>query len=235
MRNGTQQTRFQLRAQVKLRPMPVFLRHHNLPIEGVRRRVPPWSHQEVANRRSWAMVPGLLPVPAHGLGSPQSAIMRGSFSTTVSHPVRCAHAPRWTDTRSPVSTAVAPAMVVVDGASNGYREMILPLACHDGLLQRTVGVVAAQHLGQARPEVRSAAERGRRAIIDRLQRDSACSESVFSMVNWATLIVLLVGETVTGGPDFGPLLRMLLLTSQHCDASSMPLDLYRFLKAQTQM
>ncbi|KAH8678447.1 hypothetical protein BX600DRAFT_431724 [Xylariales sp. PMI_506] len=143
--------------------------------------------------------------------------------------------------------AVAPVMVVVDSIPNGYRSIILPLACQDELLQRTVGVVAAQHVGQTSEVMRSAADVGRTAIIERLQRDcweaegagvgtgAASNGRVFSVFTWATLIVLLVGETITSGSDYGPLLRMLLVTAQNCDLSLVPRPLAEFLMQQTHM
>lgn len=134
-----------------------------------------------------------------------------------------------------VSVAIAPVMVVTDNMKNGYREFILPLACQDELLQRTVGVVAAQHLSQSQPYLRGATERGYKAIIERLQRDATSGNSVFSTNTWATLIVLLVGATIEPDPNFGPLLRMLLLIAQNCSASSMHKDVYDFLSKQTHM
>jgi hypothetical protein len=134
-----------------------------------------------------------------------------------------------------VSNSVAPVMVVIDGLKNGYREFILPLACQDDLLQRAVGVVAAQHLSQTQPQLRSAAEKGQKAIIDRLQRDALNGTSVFTTTTWIALIVLLVGETINPSSSFAPLLRMLLLTAQNCDESTVPRELFDFLTQQTHM
>lgn len=133
------------------------------------------------------------------------------------------------------SSSVAPVMVVIDGMKNGYREFILPLACHDDLLQRAVGVVAAQHLSQSQPQLKSAADRGKKAIIDRLQKDAMGGNSVFTTTTWVALIVLLVGETINPGSSFAPLLRMLLLTAQNCDESAVPRELFDFLTQQTHM
>ncbi|ETS76650.1 hypothetical protein PFICI_12037 [Pestalotiopsis fici W106-1] len=133
------------------------------------------------------------------------------------------------------SNAVAPVMVVIDGLKNGYREFILPLACQDNLLQRAVGVVAAQHLSQSQPQLKSAAEKGQKAIIDRLQRDALSGTSVFTTTTWIALIVLLVGETINPSSSFAPLLRMLLLTAQNCNEDTIPRELHDFLTQQTHM
>lgn len=81
-----------------------------------------------------------------------------------------------------VSETVAPAMVVLDNSTSGYRYLLLPMALEDNLLRRAVGVVVAQHLSRERPELRGAAETGRAAVISRLRRDSmqGSSDRVFN-------------------------------------------------------
>lgn len=130
-------------------------------------------------------------------------------------------------------------MVVLDNISNGYRDLILPMACEDEVLRRAIGVVAAHHLGQKRPDLQNVAETGRSAVISRLRRDAlqAPPERVFNMYTWATLIVLLVGETVTGSGEYGYLLQMLLCLSR--SRSNQPKDgassVENFLVQQTHM
>lgn len=135
------------------------------------------------------------------------------------------------------SEAVAPVMVVLDTNMNGYREVILPMAMEDEVLRRAVGVVAAQHLSRERPEMRDAAEAGRAAIISRLRNDSlsATPDQVFNISTWATLIVLLVGETVTGSADFGFLVHMLLCLSSSSSMEDQSTTVKRFLRTQTAM
>lgn len=129
-------------------------------------------------------------------------------------------------------------MVVVDHHSNGYRNILLPLASQDPLVQRAVLVVAALHLGTKQSNLLRAAEEGRFAIIQRLRRDAAysLSENVFSISTWATIILLLVGETVTGGQEFVhlyPMLQSILRCSEHL-ISSCP-DAGHFLVQQSGM
>jgi hypothetical protein len=135
------------------------------------------------------------------------------------------------------SEAVAPVMVVLDTASNGYRELFLPMALEDEVLRRAVGVVAAQHLSRERPEMQEAAEAGRAAIISRLRKDSlsATVDQVFNKFTWATLIVLLVGETVTGSADYSFLVQMLLCLSANSMGDEQKPAATRFLQTQTNM
>ena len=128
-------------------------------------------------------------------------------------------------------------MVVLDDDTNGYRSLVLPMAIEDEVLRRAVSVVAAQHLSRQRPEFHKIAEAGRAAVISRLRSDSLqqSAEKVFNKFTWATLIVLLVGETVTGSADYGFLIQMLLslsLSNPGRDANSVLLN---FLQAQTQL
>ncbi|RAK90748.1 C6 zinc finger domain protein [Aspergillus costaricaensis CBS 115574] len=130
---------------------------------------------------------------------------------------------------------VAPVMVVLD-ISNGYRDIILPMALEDNLLQQAVAVVAAQHLGSRHPSCRAATESRRSAIISRLRRDSQVGspDLVFNPSTWATLIVLLVGETVTGSSEYSHLLRTLLTLAQNMKSVGNT-ELRDFLTKQTDM
>lgn len=134
-----------------------------------------------------------------------------------------------------VSEAVAPVMVILDKVSNGYREFILPMAFQDEVLCRAVAVVAAQHLSQGHPTLELAAEKGRTAVISRLRRDASLESQVFNEFTWATLIVLLVGETVTGNADYSFLVQMLLCLSNNNAIGTKESSLTQFLRAQTHM
>lgn len=129
-------------------------------------------------------------------------------------------------------------MVVFDNDSNGYRDVLLPLAYQDDLVQRAVSVVAAFHLSSKRPDLLPIAESGRSAIIQKLRADAFAGESskVFSMPTWATIILLLVGETVTGSRDFihlYPMLTNLLSHDNLLDAGTS--SARRFLLQQSRM
>ncbi|KAL5046727.1 hypothetical protein BDW71DRAFT_181697 [Aspergillus fruticulosus] len=131
---------------------------------------------------------------------------------------------------------VAPIMVVLDNISNGYREVLLPLACHDDLLQQSVCAVAAQHLALHQPSFRRFAESSRAAIISRLRRDAfqQLTERLFSASTWATLLALLVGETITASPEYAHLLQMLFcMAGNTSDMAMNPVT--QFLTQQTHM
>lgn len=125
-------------------------------------------------------------------------------------------------------------MVVLDSISNGYRDHLLPLACEDEMLQRTVSIVAAQHLALQQPHFHDFAESGRAAIISQLRRESSSPERVLNLSTWATLVVLLVGETITGSPEYNHLLRTLICLAPHThQITSTPAA--QFLTQQTHM
>lgn len=135
------------------------------------------------------------------------------------------------------SETVAPVMVILDTTSNGYRELLLRMAFEDEVLRRAVGAVAAQHRARERPQIRDAAEAERAAIISRLRTDSmsATADQVFNQYTWATLIVLLVGETVTGSEDYSFLVGMLLTLSANSKTESEDPMARRFLRSATNM
>ncbi|KAH7134051.1 hypothetical protein EDB81DRAFT_89812 [Dactylonectria macrodidyma] len=132
---------------------------------------------------------------------------------------------------------VAPIMVVFDSISNGYRDIILPLARQDEVLSRAVSVVAAFHLAEKAPELRSVAEAGHQAIVQKLRRDSIQQPGqVFGPFTLATILVLLVGETITGADNYGYLLEMLAcLTKCPETVMALPLELRQFFWQQIKM
>jgi hypothetical protein len=110
-----------------------------------------------------------------------------------------------------VSKVIAPIMVVFDHGFNGYRDVLLQLAFTDDLVQRAVCVCSAFYLGLRNPALYETAERGRSAIITALsgQMTSKHPGNVFNVSTAATVLLLLVGETVTGSDEFSPLYMML--------------------------
>jgi hypothetical protein len=116
-----------------------------------------------------------------------------------------------------VANEVAPVMVILDNVSNGYRELLLPMACHDEVLQHAIAAVASQHIAGRYPAMQPAAESERAAVISRLRRDSLqpSPDRVFNASTWATLIVLLVGETITGSSEYKYLLHTLMCLAQN--------------------
>jgi hypothetical protein len=129
-------------------------------------------------------------------------------------------------------------MVVFDGNFNGYRDIILPLALQDDVLRRVVSVTAAQHIMEDVPVLKKPAAAGQLAIVSKLRRDSfeLPSTRLFSTSTWATILILLVGETITGENNFGFLLEMLMFISNACEPGlDMPSEVHKFLMQQTKM
>lgn len=103
-------------------------------------------------------------------------------------------------------------MVVIDEElANGYRNIILPLATHDDLVRRAVSVVSTLHSASRQPHMLPSAEIERTAIIRQLQYNASQNslDAIFNLSTWATIILLLVGETVTGHQEFVHLFTML--------------------------
>ncbi|RMY70053.1 hypothetical protein D0863_06052 [Hortaea werneckii] len=110
------------------------------------------------------------------------------------------------------SSTIASIMVTFDRGNNGYRNIILPLAHQDELVQRAVCVVSAFHIGRQDPSLYNMAETGRTAIIAKLSqsaRNNENSKEVFNLPTLVTLLVLLVGEMVTGSTEFNHLFSMM--------------------------
>jgi hypothetical protein len=125
-------------------------------------------------------------------------------------------------------------MILVDGLSNGYRYHILPLAMEDATVQRAVCVASAFHLSVQRPELRLPAEAGRAVIIKKL-KDKATTEEVFSIRTWATIILLFVGELITGSHDIITSYRMLMsfVSAKGIDLDNSPLSLFLDQQSRT--
>ena len=112
-------------------------------------------------------------------------------------------------------------MVVFDNGFNGYRDVLLQLAFTDDLVQRAVCVCSAFYLGLRNPALYEIAEKGRSAIITALSNQMMskrpANSNVFNMSTVATVLLLLVGETVTGSDEFSPLYKMLAALAQSND------------------
>ncbi|KAL7932846.1 hypothetical protein V8C35DRAFT_64824 [Trichoderma chlorosporum] len=136
------------------------------------------------------------------------------------------------------SEFIAPKMVVFDFKGNGYRDILLPLACDDELVGQAISVIAAFHLSQRAPNMRMAAEVGQHAILSKLFRDSLQLEpkKLFSLSTWATILVLLVGETITGANNYVHLLEILSNLAQSSDSvQSLSVTTRGFIREQTRM
>ncbi|KIX95103.1 uncharacterized protein Z520_09019 [Fonsecaea multimorphosa CBS 102226] len=133
------------------------------------------------------------------------------------------------------SSTIAPVMVVLDGKFNGYRDLILPIAFEDQLVRSAVCVVAMHHLAHQRPGLQSRAEAGFQAIISELRLRTSTQLDLVDIFAWTTIIILLTGETITGGTNLPYLFKIL----QHLAAANArdgrESVMHSFLMEQTRM
>lgn len=133
------------------------------------------------------------------------------------------------------SSSVAPVMVVLDGKFNGYRDLILPLACEDKLVKRAVSVVSMYHMAPEKPEMQFQADVGLQLIIRQLLQRTTQLENALDLSAWTTIVVLLVGETITGGSNLPFLFKILLHLSAANSISGQESVMHSFLREQTRM
>lgn len=133
---------------------------------------------------------------------------------------------------------IAPKMVVFDSDSNGYRSVILSLAYQDDMVRQAVLVVSGFHLSRKSPHFRLDAEIEQQALLSRLYRNSQQHkpEQVLNMSSWATILVLLVGETITGSNNYIYLLDLLsILTTSVMLSPSLSGNTKTFIQDQARM
>lgn len=131
-------------------------------------------------------------------------------------------------------------MVVYDFGTNGYRDIILPLACQDETVGRAVCAVAAFHLSASgvSSHMLATAEATQHAVLAKLSRDSRelTPDRVFTMSTWMAVVVLLVGETITASSNYTQLLGMLRFLAKSAESDpSIPAAAKAFLSQQTRM
>ena len=127
-------------------------------------------------------------------------------------------------------------MVILDGARNGYRSLLLPLAAQDELARRAVTSIAACHLHRDDPVLRSAALVDRAKVVERLAKASTPLEAkgVFCASTWATVLILLIGEFVLGGDHFPFFVKMLSCLREHGISDASP-EMTQFIDRQTEL
>lgn len=105
---------------------------------------------------------------------------------------------------------VAPVMVPVDIGFNGYRNFILPLCDEDEVVRHAVSATAAFHLSLCHDEWKDIASHHHMAAIRRLNQQAAVQTQNDSVAfsNLSAIVILLIGEMITGSNDFQILLRM---------------------------
>ncbi|KAL2207050.1 hypothetical protein CC79DRAFT_1341829 [Sarocladium strictum] len=138
----------------------------------------------------------------------------------------------------PVSQTVAPYFVTLDSFTNGYRDIILPLACQDQLVSRAVSVISAFHIVEQTPSIRPAVEVAHHSIIETLRHESQRRQPTnpFTPSTLATVLVLLAGETITGSNNFTYLLEMLTcIENSEGFITSLPPGTRAFFRQQVRL
>ena len=103
-------------------------------------------------------------------------------------------------------------MVVMDKFDNGYRQFLLPLATRDPKVMAAVKSCTAAHVAEREPQFAATAQRCHAIAVQQLVRHSkeVPSDRDTDHSAAAALLVLLVGQMISGGTDFPALHRMLL-------------------------
>lgn len=110
-----------------------------------------------------------------------------------------------------VSDNIAPSMVAIDDDLNGYRVLLLQIAKTDDLVMNVVLSASAYHLSSKSPNLLQLGHRLQTATIQGLiyRRDLGNNDNVTNHFNILTMLMLLVIEMITGGPDFPTVFAML--------------------------
>lgn len=108
------------------------------------------------------------------------------------------------------SEDIAPTMVPIDGPRNGFRTILLPLACEHELVRYALLASSANHLRLKKPELAPAATRYQTAAIASLTGAANITQGQIhtGATTLATIVLLLVNDMVTGCHDFRLLIGM---------------------------
>jgi hypothetical protein len=133
------------------------------------------------------------------------------------------------------STSIAPVMVVVDSDFNGYRSLLLPMAAADETVRSAVCVASLGYLSHRNPALAHRADIEFQHILSQLRRRTLSSNDLTDLSAWATIIVLLTAETITGGSNFPRLFRVLQHLAAANTESYTKSVVHSFLAEQTRM
>ncbi|KAL1874765.1 hypothetical protein VTK73DRAFT_184 [Phialemonium thermophilum] len=165
-----------------------------------------------AEEQLWALVPQDVLDCSEPLSPAGFSLVR---SAAMTRPVGDHIAPWQRFLLNHFSDAVAPAMEVMDDHRNGWRRVLLPLACADEMVLSSVLAVSAFHLSINAPQAprqtgadpmvlysRAVSELRRRSDLHSCDPDTVRRILV-------TIVVLLCATMVSGIPDFPIIFRML--------------------------
>lgn len=123
-----------------------------------------------------------------------------------------------------VSDHIAPEMVVIDDRNNGWRTLVLPLACMDELVMSSVMAVSAFHISE-RAECQSLVNASMlysKAIQNLQERQDLQQydmDARYCII--VSIIILLLGMMVNGSSDFPIMFRMLQSALDMVDREGM--------------
>lgn len=129
-------------------------------------------------------------------------------------------------------------MVVFDGRFNGYRDILLPLACEHDLVKAAIMAASMYHLSANQPALRKQADASYNAVVQRLRLDAQrCPDqsTALSTSTWAVVLILLTAETVSGGTNLPYLFKMLRFLASANETTNQGSVLHSFLVEQTNM
>lgn len=129
-------------------------------------------------------------------------------------------------------------MVLLDSDFNGYRSVLLPFACEDDLVRCTIMTASLYHKSVHQPGLRNKADVYYMNIIQRLRRqagDVHGHDGALKLSTWATVVLLLVVENVSGGTNMPQVFRMLRYVADSNVPQAHSSTLSTFLKQQTNM
>jgi len=134
-----------------------------------------------------------------------------------------------------VATNVAPIMAVIDRGFNGYRDLILPLAEYDPLVQKAIVVAATEHLSSKLARHVLPNPNTYNSVLCGLRLRSQTMVPYKDDISMTTLLLLLVCEMISGGDKFTQIYGIMrgLIRSAGAHLQFSPSRLGQFVEIQT--
>lgn len=200
------------------------------------------EHREAQNHRQWSVIPSSRTHLYHNADASTSHV--GAFnmahfrsSNTSSGSVQRILDPMGAKNRFLLDhflARISLSLDLFDGAGNGWRNHVLPLAHADPMVQQAICANASFYLAPRMPHYLGAAEKGKAAIISHL-RKKASREDALDESTWMVIILLIVGDLVNGNDEIISLYRMLISFMAARGTTELKSPLAKFLYFQTQL
>ncbi|KIV85958.1 hypothetical protein PV11_01606 [Exophiala sideris] len=126
-------------------------------------------------------------------------------------------------------------MAVIDRGFNGYRDLILPLAEYDSLVQKAVVVAATEHLSSKLARHVLPNPNAYNGVLCGLRLRSQTMVPYKDDISMTTLLLLLLCEMISGGDKFTQIYGIMrgLIRSAGVQLEFSPSRLGRFVEIQT--